>query len=250
MKLGTESVDIAWGYEASRRFDFINNGWKRLAGGKLVAADRGTTFDKLRAKVKANLPVAEFEDFIAYIASESANDSLSCELGAGEEIFGCEIDYTNPYLVHLEGISDLQVNRDNPAFGSATLSLLLAAAPVLLGTAANWGALTFPFEDDTKYGMQAGSVVPMGQGATRFLDGQEGRTYSATFELCQDSAKAVKAAAIASRAAAVTLPTMAYKRIFGADSTGANSAVVLQWGAEVRTGLNIWEFPITFAKQY
>lgn len=249
MQLGTESVDIAWGYECSRRFDFENNGWRRLAGGKLVAPDRGASFDKIRAKVKANLPVAQFEDFVAYLASESAEDTLQATLGEGEEIFGCELDYSNPYAVHLESIGSLQVNRDNPAFGSCSLTLLLAEAPIVAAGSADWSQLVFPFEDETRYNLQAGSVIPMGQGAKRFLDGQEGRTYSAKFELCTAGAKAVKLAALGSRGASIAFPLMAYKKMFGSGNS-SNTSVILEWGAELRTGLNIWQFPITFAKQY
>jgi hypothetical protein len=247
--LGSESVDIAWGYESSHRFDFIANGWRRLAGGKLVSADRGAGFDKLRASVKANLPVAEFEEFVAYLAAQSAQDELQATLGAGEEIFGCELDYSAPYSVHLEGIGGLQVTRENPAFGTFSLQLLLAEAPRLAAGSGDWSQLVFPFEDETRYNLQAGSVVPMGVGATRFLDGQEGRTYSGNFELCPEGARAVKLAALQGRGAAIAFPLFAYKSMFGSGNP-SNSAVILEWGAEQRQGLNIWRFPITFAKQY
>jgi len=249
VKIGTELVDIAWGYESVLTFDFIANGWRRLAGGKLVCADRGAVFDKRRAKVKANLPVAEFEEFVAYLAAQSAEDTLAVELGLGEEIFGCELDYSAPYYVHLEGISGLQVTRENPAFGSYSMQLILAESPRFADIDGDFGRLVFPFEDETRYNLQAGSIIPMGQGSTRFLDNQQGRTYTANFDLCIEEAQSVKKAVLDARNFPIAFPLMAYKRMFGSDNS-SNTSVIFEWGAEQRTGLNMWRFPITFAKQY
>jgi hypothetical protein len=245
-----ESAKIEWGFEARTRFDWIHNGWNLLAGGKWISADRGAPYDLRRGVVKAFLRIELLEALQEHLSSLRGSGAVSCSFAEGEEIFGVELDYSSPYLCHFEAVQQVAISRDDPAFASCSLSLLLAEAPRLLSPAApDWGSLIYPFEDETSIEQQARSNPWMNGGGSRAWDAQRNRSYSATFELCPDEMLAVKQAVLADRNGTISLPSQSFRSIFGSSQAPPYDVVLLEWGSERRIGLNQWSVSLRFGLQ-
>lgn len=241
---------IEWGYEARTRLDWIHNGWKLLAGGKWVSADRGASYDLRMGVVKAFLRVELLEDLQEWISARRGSVALFCSFAEGEEIFGAELDYSDPYLCHFEAPKDVTISRDDPGFASCSLSLLLAEQPRFLDpTDPDWEALVYPFEDETAILQQARSNPWMTGGGSRAWDSQRNRTFEATFELFPSEMVKVKQAVLADRNAKITLPTQTFRSIFGASQAPPYDVVLLEWGSERRVGLNQWSVSLRFGLQ-
>jgi hypothetical protein len=122
-----ETVFTTWGYQPMTQWAVE---YKPLANGYHAARDRGAAQDAYMGAVVFKGPQDELETLEAVLDGNRETFAITC--GAGEEIFGADVDYSGPLTVTVDDYG----NCERVSFAQFGMPLRLRLlAPTFLGTA-------------------------------------------------------------------------------------------------------------------
>ncbi len=241
MNWAGSTVSALWGYQPITR---PSVSWIRKSDGNWSGDDRGVSEDSHEAAINFKGTEAELSTLETVLAANRESYSITC--GAGEEIFGADVNYSGSLTVVVVQYGNIQ--SINKGVYSMPLKLRLPA-PSFIGSASLANLrVAHKFSPNSQFDISKQFSL---QGTGRYLDyATDPGLFKAVFKQTFEEMKAIRRYLLTtSRTASVSFPAIGISKPFGQRmGTGPFTVKVIQWRDLGRKNFTDWEVEITFAR--
>lgn len=226
--------------------------WHQKMGGAWRARDRAVAEDKYLAVVNLELLDAELAAVEAALAAN--RNTFSMTFFRGEEVFGADVNYANPYTVCIDNPTNYATRRTSFNFSAMMgLKLRLVGAPTFLGVVPSLDALRLSDFDYEAHSQMSVERQVSYSGAVSHADSEVDPGYfEANFRQTFQEMQAIRRFILTNRSAAFTFPpAIGVTHPFGKRmGTGPFQCRIVDWEDLGPLSLDEWQIRIRFAREF